>query len=67
MTLHAHTLLAAQTHRRMVDPISWAKRARPFVIERAPVASDASPASPPPECAAAVEAGCGAPSRKGRR
>lgn len=30
----ARTIIASQTHRRTVDPMTFAKRARPFVIER---------------------------------
>ncbi|WP_420140182.1 hypothetical protein [Sphingomonas sp.] len=29
-----HTILAALTHRRYVDPIIFAKRKTPFIIER---------------------------------
>ena len=57
MILHTHTLLASQSHRRMVDPITFAARRRPFIVERVSTASDASPASPPKSCDPAVEAG----------
>lgn len=42
--LHTHQLLAAQTHRRTIDPITFAKRKLPFVTPRTPVASGAPPA-----------------------
>lgn len=29
-----HTALAAQTHRRTIDPVTFAKRREPFVIHR---------------------------------
>lgn len=29
-----HSALAAQTHRRTIDPITFPKRTKPFVIER---------------------------------
>lgn len=64
--LHTHQLLAAQTHRRMIDPMSLGRRTRPFVIERVPHASDASPASPPSPSAAVVEAGRSALTAKAR-
>lgn len=39
----ARQMIAAQTHRRMVDPIVFAKRKTPFVIERAGVADPKNP------------------------
>lgn len=33
--LETYAMLAALTHRRAIDPITFAKRVRPFVIERA--------------------------------
>jgi len=64
--LHTHQILAAQTHRRTIDPMSLGRRTRPFVIERASLASDASPASPPSPSAAVVEARRGARTRKAK-
>jgi hypothetical protein len=43
--LETHTLLAAMTHRRMIDPAYFKKRARPFVIERASHAATSTTAS----------------------
>ena len=39
----ARELIAAQTHRRMVDPITFAKRKTPFVIERVGMANPKTP------------------------
>jgi hypothetical protein len=40
MTDLSRTLCANQSHRRMIDPIVFAKRKRPFLIERVDMAPD---------------------------
>ena len=43
MNEFSRQLVRDQSHRRMVDPIVWAKRVRPFVIQRPDMADPKNP------------------------
>ena len=53
----ARELIAAQTHRRTIDPMSFRRWGRPFVIER--VSADASITATGPSAQAGVSKGQG--------